>query len=593
LKRYQNLDFVRAQQKALDHLGRFFSVRKADDSEGQLTQGESWIVELEVDGPEDVICLDATAVLLADFPLSLPYIYIPEEEVVNLGFPPNISTKGEICTFDRETTIPDPENPGELLEICVRRAKRIIQEGLKSDFDKYNTEFIAYWENQYRDEDSVDMFLLSLIDETGDLPKQVTYVLLKDPIGKFHSFLYSEKDQFDPVKRFLNRTNMRYIEFSTFHLGQLQNLYPPFHMRNGDVKELIEKIGLGNKFKEYLESEPPLPCVTFTRMVDDRNLVFGWLHKPVEIRTRNRGKKIFKIEKKLSPSRYYTILANRNRSVPVERFSPQVFTQERLIRRTSADYIENMPKKGSRVLVAGLGSVGSNLIPFLESANIIEFSLIDPDTLSLDNIKRHLLGLTDVGKNKAEAMRDHLQRKNPLIPVHIRTNSLVQIILQEPEFLSNCDYYFFCTGDVNSEMWVVNNMADLDWNRPAFFLWVEPYLAGGHCIFFNGIDKVAWETLFVDHKFVHNIISNQVHDAVDFAKREAGCQITFLPYSAANLNLFLAALFPKIFGVLTKGGSSRCFSWVGDLDILKAMDIRLSKHAESLDSFSLIERSIC
>lgn len=592
---YQTLDFVSARQKAFEHLSRFFTVRKEASSADLPLQGESWLVELEIDRLDKVMCLEVTVKLKPDFPMSLPYIYLAKDDVAQLGFLPNIDTNGLICTFDRNTSIPNPEEPEQLVEVCVRKAKGIIEDGLRNDnLEKYDTEFIAYWENKYGDETTVDTQVLSLISETGGLPSSVAYVSLEESIGRFHAFLYSDQRQFQVIKSYLERRGITYHETPTFYLGQLEDLSPSFCMRNEDAQNLIETIGLGDEFREYLKSEPLLPFVTFARTIDDRNLVFGWYHDPVEFTTRRHGKKIVKTkEKKLSPKQYLRLLAPQNRSSLVKRFSPQVFTHNRLIQRTAADYSEFEPERGSKVLVAGLGSIGSNLIPFLESAGITEFRLVDSDILSIENIERHLLGLNDVGKNKAEAVRDYLQRRNPLTVVHIRKSRIVQLVLQEPAFLGDCDYLFFCTGDVNSEMWIAHNLHLNDWNRPAFFMWVEPYLAGGHCVYFNGNDKVTWDSLFDDHRFIYNVISNEVHNAIDFTKREAGCQTTYLPYSASTLKLFLAAMFPRIFEVFKERGRSRCFSWVGDLAVLQTMNIKISQHAENAESFSLMERPIC
>jgi hypothetical protein len=219
--------------------------------------------------------------------------------------------------------------------------------------------------------------------------------------------------------------------------------------------------------------------------------------------------------------------------------------------------------------------------------------LVDPEALRLENIGRHLLGLSDVGKNKATAVGDHLQRSNPLTAVRIRDRRIVPVILDEPTFLTDCDICFFCTGDANSETWIARNLPRSDWHRPAFFIWVEPYLAGGHCVYLSGEDRVSWDTLFVNNRFVHNVISREVHDTASFSKREAGCQVTFRPYSASSLSLFLASLFPRIVDILGARSESRCLSWIGDLAALRRMDIELADYAREAGPLSLVERRIC
>jgi hypothetical protein len=588
LSTYKTLDFVSARQKAFEHLSRFFTVRKVDSPANLPLLSESWLVELEITRYDEVICLEVTIALEPDFPLSLPSIYLTKEDIARFGFLPNIDTNGLICTFDPNTNITNPELPELLVEVCVRKAKSIIEDGLNNDnTEKYDKEFIAYWENKYCDETLVDTQVLSLVSETGDLPSRVTYVLLERPIGRFYALLYSDRQQFQVTESYLKRHQITYQEIPTFYLGQLKDWSPPFCLRNADVLKLVESTSLRDEFREYLKSRPLLPIVTFARIIDGRNLIFGWRHNTMVYSRKHRRKK------KLSRGKYLKLLSPDNLSCLVERFSPQIFTCNRLLQRTAADYGKFDPGRGLRVLVAGLGSIGSNLIPFLESVGVTEFRLVDSDVLLIENIGRHLLGINDACKKKTEAVRDYLQRKNPLTVVHTRENRIVPLVLQEPKFLSDCDYYFFCTGDINSETWLAHNLHLNDLNRPAFFIWVEPYLAGGHCLYFDGNDEIDWDILFDDHRFIYNVISNEVHKVSDFIKREAGCQVTYLPYSGSILKLFLAAMFPKILEVFRQRGRTRCFSWIGDLAVLQAMNIKISRHAENVDSFSLVERPIC
>ena len=102
----------------------------------------------------------------------------------------------------------------------------------------------------------------------------------------------------------------------------------------------------------------------------------------------------------------------------------------------------------------------------------------------------------------------------------------------------------------------------------------------------------TWEDMFPNNRFVYNIISDEMHNQINFTKREAGCQITFIPYSASNLQLFIAAIFPKILNILKSGGENMCFSWSGDLSALNKMKIDLSTYGNSAESYSLVERQI-
>ena len=62
-----------------------------------------------------------------------------------------------------------------------------------------------------------------------------------------------------------------------------------------------------------------------------------------------------------------------------------------------------------RVAVIGVGSGGSVIAESLAKVGVRELILVDPDELTADNCKRHVLTLKDVGQNKAIAMAAYLE----------------------------------------------------------------------------------------------------------------------------------------------------------------------------------------
>src|SRR5438034_9246467 len=65
------------------------------------------------------------------------------------------------------------------------------------------------------------------------------------------------------------------------------------------------------------------------------------------------------------------------------------------------------------VTVIGCGSFGSAIAEMLVRAGIGQLTLIDPDTLNPENICRHMLTQRDLGKPKADALKDRLLAINP------------------------------------------------------------------------------------------------------------------------------------------------------------------------------------
>jgi molybdopterin-synthase adenylyltransferase len=78
--------------------------------------------------------------------------------------------------------------------------------------------------------------------------------------------------------------------------------------------------------------------------------------------------------------------------------------------------------KAARVLMIGMGGLGSAAAPMLAAAGVGRLGLVDMDTVSLSNLQRQTLYATaDVGRTKVEAARDHLAALNPEIayPTHV------------------------------------------------------------------------------------------------------------------------------------------------------------------------------
>lgn len=72
----------------------------------------------------------------------------------------------------------------------------------------------------------------------------------------------------------------------------------------------------------------------------------------------------------------------------------------------------------SRVLIIGMGGLGSPAAMYLAAAGVGELTLADFDAVDLSNLQRQIIHRTaDVGRPKVESARDALRALNPEIPV--------------------------------------------------------------------------------------------------------------------------------------------------------------------------------
>src|SRR6185437_4571566 len=70
------------------------------------------------------------------------------------------------------------------------------------------------------------------------------------------------------------------------------------------------------------------------------------------------------------------------------------------------------------VLVVGAGGLGCPVLQYLAGAGVGRLTIVDHDTVEESNLHRQpIYGMDDIGKAKAEAARDRLQRFNPDIAI--------------------------------------------------------------------------------------------------------------------------------------------------------------------------------
>src|SRR5579859_7947093 len=79
----------------------------------------------------------------------------------------------------------------------------------------------------------------------------------------------------------------------------------------------------------------------------------------------------------------------------------------------------------SRVLIVGLGGLGSPVMQYLAGAGVGFLSLIDADVLDASNVHRQpIYGLAEVGEPKAELARTAILKINPTVQVRTHVDKL-------------------------------------------------------------------------------------------------------------------------------------------------------------------------
>ena len=86
------------------------------------------------------------------------------------------------------------------------------------------------------------------------------------------------------------------------------------------------------------------------------------------------------------------------------------FTRTELV--LGKDGIEKL--KNSKIVLFGLGGVGSYIAEALARVGVGNLIIVDGDTVDITNINRQLIAnINTIGKNKAELMKDRISLINP------------------------------------------------------------------------------------------------------------------------------------------------------------------------------------
>ncbi|MBD1871207.1 ThiF family adenylyltransferase [Cyanobacteria bacterium FACHB-471] len=141
----------------------------------------------------------------------------------------------------------------------------------------------------------------------------------------------------------------------------------------------------------------------------------------------------------------------------MESFTITNLTEERYSRHHLIDWWDQTKLKNARVLVAGVGALGNEVLKNLALLGIGHVTLIDFDTVSVTNLTRSVLFReSDIGLAKVEAARQRGIEINPELSIHTIQGDL-QFDLGIGNVRSH-DVIIGCLDSVNAR-WAINQLA--------------------------------------------------------------------------------------------------------------------------------------
>lgn len=209
-----------------------------------------------------------------------------------------------------------------------------------------------------------------------------------------------------------------------------------------------------------------------------------------------------------------------------------------------------------RVLLLGVGSLGSPLAMLLARAGIGELTLVDSDLMQPENAVRHVLGVSQSGRWKVEALAEAIHKAVPGITVKaIRREACGWI--RETARPGDFDLVLDCTAESHVRSFLSVERQQHLGDLPVVHAWVEPLCSGGHVMVTTSAEP--WPA----SDPLDNLVNASNLSVSETRIRLPACSGGFHPYGAADITQVAAFAAERVLSVVDgAANTSTVWSWV-------------------------------
>jgi molybdopterin/thiamine biosynthesis adenylyltransferase len=522
-----------------------------------------------------------------NFPDSFPKASIGEENLKEIYPIPHLSRGNDLCLFDTVQAIPNQEYPIGVLEATIDKARDLLEKGITGvNNEDYIDEFYNYWSEESKEN------YLSIV-KPSEFPKEVFLIPFKHK-GWIYQGIFSDSKSsaLNWIKHLGGKTEDDKTHKSLY-IPLKHLLTPPFPIDNKNIYDLLksDKQVLKSLLKFLSKYKRPTH-VLFSMSFGEEFGWGAWTHQ-VPSKTdvlKYKGRKRIQTALKGFREGTQNPILELVRDFPkseVQKHSVENIQRERLIIRGGSGKLDH---NNFRVTVTGCGSVGSHLAQSLADMKVSEMLLIDSDLLTFENINRHLCGATDVLMPKVKAIKEKLRKHDPFLDIQTYKGDILKLLTIYPKILNSYDFNIVAIGNLPVELRLNNLQLINKIKKPILYVWVEPFLAGGHAVWINPNDKGCLRCLFDENgKYKYEVLKH----GDSFTKRELGCNTSYVPYGISELKKFIIDLiFFLQENVKGRLQHSEVFTWLGNLDEQRKQGRLLNSNWIAAKSFSIRKRSL-
>ena len=486
---------------------------------------------------------------------------------------PHVEDLGFLCLRDGEAI---SHTCGlELSKHFINKAERLVEDNYQGALlNDFISEFNSYWRRWCRLKGSRNEVML--LSPPGPPSREIYFAAVNGQILACENILQGInwfKDRF-PGKRILEKDFVKGL-FLWLRDGFIPDDYPK---TNSAVFKILQDQDKNTK-QLLLSAAPKNP--------GRLNIVFGFesgngpalgalcLNEPEkQIRP---GKKVqFRFEGFRSKGNRIAVAAEKyfstfGKTIPM---SVQRVDRNWIFERGSKEMYTQLDE--IRIGIIGCGSLGGQIAMHLAQSGIRKFLFIDPETLSFDNIGRHLLGGQFAKQYKVSALEGYLKAHFPgLMEINAKKGDW-ETVYQGPEgreAIESCDLLVSAIGHWDAESALSHRSIYRSKFPPVLFGWTEPYGFAGHALLVTGVGGCFSCGMDDFGKFQYTITDWPMDSVL---KRAPACGDTFQPYGVldvAQTQAMIARLCMEY--VLGNVRQSQHWAWTGDIQDLQKSNGKL------------------
>ncbi|MER2189629.1 MAG: ThiF family adenylyltransferase [Solibacillus sp.] len=513
---------------------------------------KTYILECLLDGKHLIIRL----ALSVNFPIEKPYYFFGN--VMDFQFMPHVEKSDNmICYAFDDGLILDYNSPVQIILESLNLVIGTVRNGIdKSRFEEFKREYEINWSrldnlikvHSFLDDRDIKVKEVEVLKSKTSLDNELN--ILVDPLNsnlKEISYIYElDLEQFDSYQGvFITLKNTSSMPFPNrykmWNFKQLRRLI--LANCSAATKRFLNNIGFKNNGFYLILSIP----------FDNQRITIG-----VCIYPNNRNEKDIR----------FSNISNDSRVLPVSYIR---LNTDYLVKRTQG----SNSFESYRVLLLGLGSIGSNTLANLAKMGIKNFALVDNDILLPENSMRHFLGLNHIlmgglYKYKTDALGMYLKSNYADIKVK-RFNKNVKSFIDENlnQIHKEYDLILSTLGSPTYELYLNEFIYKERLGIPVVYSWIEPLGIGSHILITNNSEKQGcFRCLYTNQDEPNYLVQNRasfVNAEDNYLRKMQGCHSEFTPYSFLDSQEISINLSKVILEVLNnKFRGNKLISFLGD-----------------------------